>query len=121
MPLYEYRCTECGNRYEKIQKINDLQDTACPKCGGKVVRPLTAPALQFKGSGFYINDYAPKSSGGSGKAGSDGASSGDGSKAEGGSKSAESKPAATDSKSSGGDSGSSSGSGPASSSSTPAS
>ena len=66
MPLYEYRCTSCGHRFEKIQKINDAPETACPKCGGELVRPLTAPALQFKGAGWYVNDYAAKPSGGSG-------------------------------------------------------
>ena len=60
MPLYAYRCTQCGNQYDKIQKFNDAPDTVCPKCGGAVERPLTAPALQFKGAGWYINDYAPK-------------------------------------------------------------
>jgi len=65
LPLYEYRCTQCGNRYEKIQKVSETPDTACPKCGGKVERPLTAPALQFKGAGWYINDYAAKPAGGS--------------------------------------------------------
>lgn len=60
MPLYEYRCTKCGYRYEKIQKISDDPDTICSKCGAAVERPLSAPALQFKGAGWYVNDYAPK-------------------------------------------------------------
>lgn len=69
MPLYAYRCTQCGHQYDKIQKFNDAPDTVCPKCGGTVERPLTAPALQFKGAGWYINDYAPKAaSGGSANA-----------------------------------------------------
>ena len=94
MPLYEYRCTQCGNRYEKIQTFSSELDTVCPKCGGKVERPLTAPALQFKGAGWYINDYAPKAAGGSSstdKPASDSASTGD-------SKSTEAKPAASESK-----------------------
>lgn len=61
MPLYEYRCKKCGFRYEKIQKFNAEPEAACPKCGGELERPLTAPALQFKGAGWYVNDYAPKS------------------------------------------------------------
>ena len=68
LPLYEYRCTQCGNRYEKIQSFSTEPDTTCPKCGGKVERPLTAPALQFKGAGWYINDYAPKAASGSSSA-----------------------------------------------------
>ena len=60
MPLYEYRCTQCGYRYEKIQKFNSEPETLCAKCGGELERPLTAPALQFKGAGWYVNDYAPK-------------------------------------------------------------
>ena len=60
MPLYEYRCTKCGYGFEKIQKFNAEPEVACPKCGGELERPLTAPALQFKGAGWYVNDYAPK-------------------------------------------------------------
>jgi putative FmdB family regulatory protein len=63
--LYAYRCTQCGYQYEKVQKFNAEPETVCPKCGGKVERPLTAPALQFKGAGWYINDYAPKPASGS--------------------------------------------------------
>lgn len=62
MPLYEYRCKQCGFRYEKIQKFNAEPEEVCPKCGGELERPLTAPALQFKGAGWYVNDYAPKAS-----------------------------------------------------------
>jgi len=60
LPLYEYLCTQCGYRYEKIQKFDAEPEAACPKCGGNLQRPLTAPALQFKGAGWYVNDYAPK-------------------------------------------------------------
>ena len=60
MPLYEYRCTQCGHRFEKIQSFSAEPEVVCPKCGGVLERPLTAPALQFKGAGWYINDYAPK-------------------------------------------------------------
>lgn len=65
MPLYEYRCTQCGHRFEKIQSFNAEPETTCPKCGGSLQRPLTAPALQFKGAGWYVNDYAPKAASGS--------------------------------------------------------
>ncbi len=65
MPLYEYRCTQCGYRYERIQKFDAEPDAICPKCGGELQRPLTAPALQFKGAGWYVNDYAPKAASGS--------------------------------------------------------
>jgi putative FmdB family regulatory protein len=60
LPLYEYLCDQCGYRFEKIQKFNSQPETVCPKCGGDLRRPLTAPALQFKGAGWYVNDYAPK-------------------------------------------------------------
>ncbi|MGH9605835.1 MAG: FmdB family zinc ribbon protein [Terracidiphilus sp.] len=62
MPLYEYRCTQCGHRFEKIQSFSAEPETECPKCHGPLIRPLTAPALQFKGAGWYVNDYASKSS-----------------------------------------------------------
>jgi putative FmdB family regulatory protein len=66
LPLYAYRCTKCGYQYEKVQKFNAEPETVCPQCGGgPVERPLTAPALQFKGAGWYINDYAPKPAAGS--------------------------------------------------------
>ena len=63
MPLYAYRCTTCGNKFEKIQNFSAEPETICPKCGNAtLIRPLTAPRLNFKGAGWYINDYAPKSS-----------------------------------------------------------
>ncbi len=62
MPLYAYRCTQCGHRFEKIQSFSAEPEKVCPECGGPVERPLTAPGLQFKGAGWYVNDYAPKSS-----------------------------------------------------------
>ena len=65
MPLYPYRCTECGHRFEKIQKFGAKPEQVCPKCGGALERPLTAPGLQFKGAGWYVNDYASKGSGSS--------------------------------------------------------
>ena len=62
MPLYAYRCTQCGHKFEKIQNFSADPETVCPQCGGVLERPLTAPRLNFKGAGWYINDYAPKSS-----------------------------------------------------------
>jgi putative FmdB family regulatory protein len=59
--LYEYRCTQCGHRFEKIQSFSAEPETECPKCHGPLTRPLTAPAFQFKGAGWYVNDYASKS------------------------------------------------------------
>jgi putative FmdB family regulatory protein len=58
MPLYEYRCENCGESFEVMQKFSDEPLTVHEKCGGKVERLLSAPALQFKGSGWYITDYA---------------------------------------------------------------
>ncbi|HVB28894.1 MAG TPA: FmdB family zinc ribbon protein [Terriglobia bacterium] len=64
LPLYEYRCGKCGSRIEKIQKFSDAPLTVCEKCGGELARLLSAPAIQFKGTGWYVTDYARKSSGG---------------------------------------------------------
>ena len=63
MPLYEYQCESCGKRFEKIQKFSDPPIDVCAHCGkGPVRKLLSSPAIQFKGSGFYITDYAKKSS-----------------------------------------------------------
>jgi putative FmdB family regulatory protein len=63
MPLYEYECEACHKRFEKIQKFSDPAIEECPNCGkGPVRKLLSSPAIQFKGSGFYITDYAKKSS-----------------------------------------------------------
>ncbi|HUD13980.1 MAG TPA: FmdB family zinc ribbon protein [Terracidiphilus sp.] len=62
MPLYAYRCTQCGHRFEKIKNFSDEPELECPKCHGLLERPLTAPRLHFKGAGWYVNDYAAKSS-----------------------------------------------------------
>jgi putative FmdB family regulatory protein len=61
MPLYEYECEKCGHRFEKIQKFSDRMVKKCPECGGKVEQMISAPAVQFKGSGWYVTDYANKS------------------------------------------------------------
>jgi putative FmdB family regulatory protein len=62
MPLYEYKCKKCGHRFEKIQKFSDPPLKKCPDCGGAVEQLLSAPAVQFKGSGWYVTDYAKKGS-----------------------------------------------------------
>ena len=62
MPLYEYECARCHRRIEKIQKFSDAPLTTCEKCGGKLERLLSSPAIQFKGSGWYVTDYARASS-----------------------------------------------------------
>ncbi len=61
LPLYAYRCTQCGHHFEKIQNFSAVPLVECPKCKGVLERPLTAPALSFKGKGWYVNDYAHKS------------------------------------------------------------
>jgi putative FmdB family regulatory protein len=63
MPLYEYECEACGHRFEVIQKFADPPLEQCPKCGSAVHKLQSAPAFQFKGSGWYITDYARKDSG----------------------------------------------------------
>ena len=64
MPIYEYECEACGNRFELIQRLSDEPVVICPGCGKpKVHKLMSSPAIQFKGSGFYINDYAKKGSG----------------------------------------------------------
>ena len=60
MPLYEYECESCGATFEVIQKFSDHSVDTCRTCGGKVRRLLSAPAIQFKGTGWYITDYARK-------------------------------------------------------------
>ncbi len=99
MPLYEYECeAENGRRFEIIQKFSDEILTVCPTCGGPVRKLISSPAIQFKGSGFYITDYARKSGTDAGK---------------------ESKGSPTSSSSSDSSSGSGSGEGSSSSSSSP--
>ena len=58
MPLYEYQCRDCNERSEVLQNLSDPPHTHCEKCGGEVKKLLSAPAIQFKGSGFYKTDYA---------------------------------------------------------------
>jgi putative FmdB family regulatory protein len=62
MPLYEYECESCGRRFEKIQKFSDPPIEECPSCGKRVRKVVSSPAVHFKGSGWYITDYAKKGS-----------------------------------------------------------
>ena len=71
MPLYEYECTKCGRRVEKIQKFSDQPLTTCESCKGKLQRLVSSSAIQFKGSGWYVTDYAKKSSVASGSSSAD--------------------------------------------------
>jgi putative FmdB family regulatory protein len=82
VPLYEYRCKNCGHQFEKIQSFSAPEEKECPVCHGPVERLISAPAVQFKGSGWYATDYASKPKGDSMKASADGES-----------KAAEAKPA----------------------------
>ena len=69
MPLYEYKCLGCGYVSEAIQRMSDPPLSTCDRCGGELKKLLSAPAFQFKGTGWYVTDYAGK--GGKGKGGSD--------------------------------------------------
>jgi putative FmdB family regulatory protein len=60
MPIYEYECTKCKSHTEAFQKLSDKPLTKCKKCGGRLEKILSAPAIQFKGSGWYVTDYASK-------------------------------------------------------------
>jgi putative FmdB family regulatory protein len=67
VPLYEYACLKCGRHTDKIEPVAGPHLKKCPHCGGKVESVITAPAIKFKGSGWYINDYAAKPNSGEGK------------------------------------------------------
>ena len=60
MPLYEYQCDACGHRFEQIRKFSDPPLTVCPKCDGAIRKLVSSPAIQFKGTGWYVTDYANK-------------------------------------------------------------
>ena len=62
MPLYEYLCVRCKHKFERIDKFTARKTRKCPKCGDKAERQLAAPAIQFKGAGWYVTDYGGKSS-----------------------------------------------------------
>ncbi len=67
VPLYEYLCSKCGHRFEKIEGQNASTRKKCPKCGARAARVQSAAAIQFKGSGWYATDYGGKSGGGDSK------------------------------------------------------
>jgi putative FmdB family regulatory protein len=67
VPLYEYKCVKCGRRTEKIESVAGPHLKKCPHCGGKVEQVLAPPAIQFKGSGWYVTDYAGKGKSGDGE------------------------------------------------------
>ena len=96
MPLYEYECKKCHHRFERIQKFSDPHVKKCPDCGGPVEQVITAPSVQFKGSGWYVTDYAKKSSPGTGSGSSNGDS---GAKSESSSKKEDKKETKTESSS----------------------
>jgi putative FmdB family regulatory protein len=135
MPLYEYECDTCHHRFEHIQKFSDPLVDKCPKCGSPVHKLMSSPAIQFKGSGWYITDYAKKDhvaaakadsqaessskekvEGGKSGEGATGGKSGDGAKAEKSESSAKADSAASSGSSSSDSSSSSSAAAPAASS-----
>jgi|Deesub1362B_J571_1020462.scaffolds.fasta_scaffold00002_500 putative FmdB family regulatory protein len=61
MPIYEYKCLQCGYCFEIFQKINETAPDACPQCGGPIQKIISAPAIHFKGNGWYVTDYARSS------------------------------------------------------------
>jgi len=69
LPLYEYECTKCKRHTEKIESVSGPHLKKCPHCGGKMEQVIAAPAIQFKGAGWYVTDYAGKSAGDGDKAG----------------------------------------------------
>ena len=91
MPLYEYQCPKCG-RFELIRKFADEPLTKCPTCGSEIQKLMSAPAIQFKGTGWYVTDYAKKSGGGEAKSGK---SEGGASDSKSDTKPSESKPSGT--------------------------
>lgn len=68
MPIYEYECADCGERIERLQRLDDPPPDACEACGGSMKRMLSAPAFQFKGTGWYVTDYAGRKSSDDGSA-----------------------------------------------------
>ncbi len=77
MPNYEYLCKKCGHRFEQIRKFSDKQLRKCPECGGVIEQVISAPAVQFKGSGWYVNDYPKKGAGSAASSSSSASSEGD--------------------------------------------
>jgi putative FmdB family regulatory protein len=74
MPLYEYQCTSCGHRFEKIRKFSDRQLRKCPECGGVLEQLVSASSVRFKGSGWYATDYPKKGAGAPASSSSEGES-----------------------------------------------
>ena len=101
MPIYEYRCNECGHQFEVSQRMSDDPISECEVCGGQVTKVLFAPAIHFKGTGFHNTDYGSKRRG----AGDDSGGSGSGDGSSNGSSGGESKAAETPAKASSGTSG----------------
>jgi putative FmdB family regulatory protein len=87
LPLYEYKCTKCGHRFERIENVAASETKKCSKCGAKARRMFAAPAIQFKGSGWYVTDYAGKKS-----ESASGDNSGDGAASKPQEKAADAKP-----------------------------
>jgi len=110
VPLYEYACLKCGRHTDKIEPVAGPHLKKCPHCGGKVESVITAPSIKFKGSGWYINDYAAKPNAGEGKksegAGGNSSDSKESSSKEAGSKDSGSKESSSSKGSSDKDSGS---------------
>jgi putative FmdB family regulatory protein len=95
LPLFEYKCAKCCHLFEKIEKHSASQTKKCPKCGGKAPRQFAAPAIQFKGSGWYVTDYGSKQT----SATPSGEGSGDGAAAKSGEKTGDKSTEKSDSKS----------------------
>jgi putative FmdB family regulatory protein len=97
LPLYEYRCLKCDRHTEKIEKMDGPHLKKCPHCGGKMESVITAAAIQFKGAGWYVNDYGKKTSGGDAAKSDKAEKSGKGEKSEKSEKAdkSESNPAAS--------------------------
>ena len=95
MPLYEYACLKCKRHTDKIENLNGPHLKKCPHCGGKVESVITAPAIQFKGSGWYVTDYGKKTSGGDSSKSDKGEKSSEKSEKSEKTEKSESKPAAS--------------------------
>lgn len=95
MPIYEYKCQACDHRLEALQGISEPPLTTCTECGGELRKLMSAPAFQFKGSGWYVTDYARKGAGGNGEKAAKG---GEGSSGEGKAETGDSKESKKESK-----------------------
>ncbi len=105
MPIYEYECLQCGKRTELLQRMDDAPLATCPQCGGNVRKLISAPAVQFKGSGWYVTDYAGKKGASAGKSETKSESKSESSSSESKSESkSETKATSSDSKTSSGSS-----------------